>query len=189
MEQKYLYTAASMSKSEPQPSTSRWSFTGKNGEQLVIKDTGACLNVFVNGQDVGYVTYKEETYEGQRRMRLSYIHITNPTWKGQKLSAGLVFALCLKTLQRGIDVICVGHPDANIKGYWEAMGFDYQGAQAKQYAINAKAQYAIPEDTPEEYRVRTLAPLEETVPTEADGPVRSLLAWAQKSFFSYWKQS
>lgn len=188
MEQKFPYTAASVAKSEPQSTTSRWSFTGKNGEQLVIKDTGACLNVFVDGHDVGYLTYKEEIEEGQRRMRLSYIHITNQAWQGKKLSAGLVFALCLKALQKGIDLICVGHPDANIKAYWEAMGFDYKEAQAKQYVINAKAQYDIPEDTPEEYRVRTLAPLEETVPTEANGPVRSLLGWAQNSFFSYWRQ-
>ena len=187
MEQRHPYTATSVPKSEPQPGPSRWVFTGSAGEQLVIKDHGGCLNVYVDGKDVGYLTYMEEREEGRRRMRLSYIHITNPVWQGKKLSAGLVLALCMKARQKGIDVICVGHPDANIKAYWEAMGFDYQTAQAKQYAINLRNKDNIPEDTPEEYRVRTLAPLQDTVPTEADGPVHALLAWAQRSFLSYWK--
>lgn len=189
MEEKFPYSASSITKSEPQSGKSRMSFTGAGGEQLVIKDSGACLTVYVNGEDVGYMTYKEEYEGGQRKMRLMYIHITNQAWQGKKLSAGLVFFLCLKALQKGIDVICVGHPGANIKGYWEAMGFDYQGAQARQYAVNVKAkdEIVLPDDIPEEYRVRTVAPLEETVPTEADGPVRSLLGWAQTSFSSYWK--
>ena len=187
MEQKFPYSAASISKSEPQSNASTWTFTGKNGESLVIKDNGAKLSVYANGKDVGYMTYIEENEEGQRRMRLCYIHITNQAWQGKKLSAGLVFILCLKALQKGINVICIGHPDAGKKDYWEAMGIDYKGAQVKQYAINSKAQYEIPDDVPEEYRARTLAPVEETVPTEADGPVGAVLGWAQKSFFSYWQ--
>jgi len=183
----HSYTSVSMSKSEPQSGPSTWTFTGKSGESLVIKDNGAKLSVYVNGKDVGYLTYTEETEEGQRRVRLSYIHITNQAWQGKKLSAGLVLVLCLKAMQKGITVICVGHPDAGKQAYWEAMGFDYKGAQAKQYAVNVKAKDDIPEDTPLEYRVRTLIPLEETVPTEAVGPIGAVLAWAQKSFRSYWE--
>lgn len=169
------YTAASVSADGGEPAPS---FRSQNGqERLVIRDKGDSLRAIVNGKDVGYVTYNEETEEGQRRMRFGYIIITDPASQQKKLSAALLFALSMKALEQGINVMCVGHPDPGKRGYWEAMGIDYRGAQQKQHDINAAAEHN---------RGKEIPPVEETKPTEAIGPVRRMLEWSQESYRRYW---
>ncbi len=151
-------------------------FQGTGGEILTIADSGSRYDAMVNGKSVGYLTYKEETEEGKRRMRFGYIHITNPAFKGKKLSALLVAVLALEALNRGILILCVGHPDPTLKAYWEAMGFDFRGEQQRQYRARQDL-----------YRDQDIGSVDDVTVTEAEGPVTTALRWAQQSYRAYWQ--
>lgn len=147
---------------------------GKQGEQLIIKDTGARLNAYVNGAYVGYLSYEEEFENKQRRLRFGYI-LVNSNQQGNKISAALLFCFAMLALDKGIYAVVVGHPDPNLKNYWEKMGFDYTGAQKEFYKHYETL-----------YSMNDLPKLEDIKPTEAVGSAEDVLKRTQLSFRTYW---
>jgi len=135
------------------------------------------LDAFVNGKNVGYITYEEEVEEGVRRLRFGYIIVTDTSQRSKKISAALIFCFAMLALEKGLGVVVVGHPDPGLKGYWEHMGFDYAGAQQRQHTRNV-----------EFYSGMQVPPVEETKPTEAIGSAVNVLKLSQTSFRQYWVQ-
>lgn len=173
--QKPPYSSGSTSKGTVSSNNS-WTFTGKGGETLKIVDDGREFKAYLNGSYVGYLSYEIESEEGVRRMRFGYINITATQHRSKKISSVLIFLLAVKTLQSGLDTICVGHPDPNLRAYWVAMGFDFAGAEAKQL-----------QHIRELYGQDAANSLPQITVTEATGAAQALLQWARASLEKYWE--
>ncbi|HZF10628.1 MAG TPA: hypothetical protein VFE33_17720 [Thermoanaerobaculia bacterium] len=176
--QRMEYTSKSVSK-ESNNNSPGWSFVGQGGEKLQVVDTGKRLEAYIDGEYVGYLSYEVDTDDIVPRMRFGYISIEKKKHRNKKLSSVLIFLLALKALQRNLQTICVGHPDPELKGYWEKIGFDFAAAQKKQH-LHILSLYA---DRP----VEDLPSAESVTVTEANAPTLAVLQWAQLSYNGYWK--
>jgi hypothetical protein len=165
------YTSSSVSTGE---SSVRGEWRSHLGEHLVIKDTGTEFKAYVNGKYVGYISYKEEFEDGQRRLRFGYI-LVNSSQQGKKISAALIFCFAMNALEKGLYLVVVGHPDPNLKNYWEHMGFDYTAAQQKLHQHYGTL-----------YPLDQIPLLTDVKPTEAAGSADDVLRRAQVSFRTYW---
>ncbi len=152
---------------------------GRAGERIEIFDIGGRLSAELEGVEVGYLTYTLDNDGPAPRLRCGYIQ-TQRAGRRKKLSQLLFYLLALKAVHSGIEVICVGHPDPGLRGYWEAIGFDYADAQRAQFAIDLEMYGAD--------RIKESGKTaDDTIVTEADAPVGSVLDWGT-GFRSYWQQ-
>lgn len=154
-----------------------WTYQSKTSkEELKIVDTGKKLEAYLDGKYVGYISYEVETEDSVRRMRFGYINITAKKERSKRISSVLIFHLAVKALESGVQVMCVGHPDPDLRSYWEAMGFDFAGALRAQWEYNKKF-----------YGEENAGPLESVkVVTEASGSVVQILQWARTSLEKQW---
>ncbi|HKI06306.1 MAG TPA: hypothetical protein VKK31_30285 [Thermoanaerobaculia bacterium] len=170
------FTSKSTVKPESEGSNS-WTFMGQGGETLKIVDDGRQFKAYLDGKYVGYLSYEVETEEGVRRMRFGYISITAVQHRSKRISSVLIFLLAVKALENGLKVICVGHPDPGLRTYWEAMGFDFAGAQHAQWLHNVKTYGKEAAGTVDSV----------TAVTEATAFAPQVLGWARGSLEKYWK--
>lgn len=154
-----------------------WTYQSKtSGEKLTIVDCGDQFKAYLDDKYVGYISYEVETEDSVRRMRFGYINITAKKERSKRISSVLIFHLAVKALQSGLQVMCVGHPDPDLRSYWEAMGFDFAGALRAQWEYNKKL-----------YGIEAAGTLDSVkVATEASGSVVQILQWARASLEKQW---
>lgn len=154
-----------------------WTYQSKtSSEKLTIVDTGKKFEAYLDGKYVGFISYEVETEDSVRRMRFGYINITAKKERSKKISSVLIFHLAVKALQSGLLVMCVGHPDPNLRSYWEAMGFDFAAGLRAQWEHNKKL-----------YGPEAAGTLDSVkVVTEASGSVVQILQWARTSLEKQW---
>ncbi|HEX4956353.1 MAG TPA: hypothetical protein VF017_23445 [Thermoanaerobaculia bacterium] len=171
-EKKITFSSKSVSNSNSNSQTT--TFLGNGGEKLTVIDNGKRISAQVDGKEVGYLTYEVDVVDDVKTLRFGYILVTK-AYQSKKLSSLMLALFALNALNLGIMVVVVGHPDPGLKGYWTAMGFDYLGAQKKQW-LYLKSNYKE-EDLPS---------VTDVVVTEASASTLTLLSWAQKSYRAYW---
>ena len=190
-EKNWSYTSFSVCKGGSSNDRWRW-ISNDNSQRLQIKDTGNELQVFINDEKVGFVTYKEDREEGERRLIFKEIDIYQKH-RGKKLSSAVLFCLAIIALERGIQLVASIHPDPDLRSYWEKMGFDYAAGQNKFFKIQkelyegqlAQTDYA-------EYQegltqaIKELSPTK-VKPTEIVASTAELLQRSQESFRKEWK--
>jgi hypothetical protein len=154
-----------------------WTYQSKtSSEKLTIVDCGDQFKAYLDGKYVGYISYEVETEDSVRRMRFGYISITAKKERSKKISSVLIFHLAVKALQSGLQVMCVGHPDPDLRPYWEAMGFDFAAGLRAQWEHNKKL-----------YGIDAAGTLDSVkVVTEASGSVVQILQWARNSLEKQW---
>jgi hypothetical protein len=154
-----------------------WTYQSKtSSEKLTIVDCGDQFKAYLDGKYIGYISYEVETEDSVRRMRFGYINITAKKERSKKISSVLIFHLAVKALQSGLQVMCVGHPDPDLRSYWEAMGFDFAGGLRAQWEHNKKL-----------YGIEAAGTLDSVkVVTEASGSVVQILQWARASLEKQW---
>lgn len=175
-------TGYSLSSVSVHPSNVCGEWRHADGDRLVIVDTGERFTAYVNGRDVGYLTYEETSEEGPRRLRCGYILVQpGERDKKRKTGAALLFCFAMLALERGISVVSVGSPDRGLRNYWQEMGFDFAGAQQHDYN-NIRSTLLSTGEHP----LSDLPPVEETFIGEAFGSPGDMLARTQAVFRQHW---